>query len=608
MRLSIAAAALSAALLPGIGLAQVYRSTSDAPIDPVLSPLSGGYLAIPGAMTDFVRAGGGQFVELPDGTARLTCRVFSQSNLYQAFLVDITLTGRVTPADPAYPPSGAPDRGLFPSAYTELGGPVDASTFVYYTGATGTLNGVRNLTGSKATLTAAGPVQIGAGANNHNDHFGLFGEFQINVLSQAPWNPVVPTGNAMLSLDFVSAYDEATSHPQIYEGITTLPAARGLSLPGVADDYVFIPTGAFREANDGTAVVNGTLARADDLDDSWGFSLTLGGRVDPGQPAWPPAGSPVLQLLPSAYAANGGEIDPAHWHYYTTAVGTLTGTGRNAGGSIDLAPTVAVQVGGGANQLNSYFGFYGAFQPTIVTQPTGRVLAITGDAELHGLTASFPVVPFPSLTVPATVPQHPVLSEQGLLLHGDNLAWVDLIGIDGALLSRGSGASFLSGWFEVIDNTNVRVHLGPTTSLGLHSITGYNAATATNTIQIDLVVPTAPVLVAESTVGDQGTIHLRIHHGAVTGPVLSLVGLSNSLAPSSYPGLVDLEIGAGFTDFLLDPNVYSHDPATGIAAIDYGPLPSALLGLTYHFEGIILDLGAQTVPFPTTNAWSVAIQ
>ncbi|HNM45615.1 MAG TPA: hypothetical protein PKH51_01210, partial [Candidatus Sumerlaeota bacterium] len=110
-------------------------------------------LSIPGVFTDFVLAGGGQFVQLPDGTARLTGRVFSDSSIYSAFLLDVVFTGRTDPGDPGYPPVGAPDLALDPSAYAPVG-PVDSGSFVYYSQATGTFTGVRNLDGAVLQVTS----------------------------------------------------------------------------------------------------------------------------------------------------------------------------------------------------------------------------------------------------------------------------------------------------------------------------------------------------------------------------------------------------------------------------------------------------------------------
>ena len=596
--------ALLAVCLP----AQNYYAADDAIADPALSNQNNGFLAVPGIADDFVRAGGGQFVELPNGTARLTGRVFSQGNLYSAFLFDVQLSGRVDPGAPSYPPAGAPNLGLLASAYVPNGG-VDPGTFAYYTNCAATLTGVRNLAGAVVTLTSVAPVQLGNGANNKNGALGLFGEFAVTVAQQPNFGTLTPTANASWSLDFVAPFDEWTSHPQVYDpALTPLTDGRAFVLPGVGDDYVFVPAAPFREQATGQATLTGTIARLSDLTDSWQLQLTWSGRVDPGQANHPPAGGPSLQLQPTAYVNGGGTIDPNHWHYYAIASGTLTGSGINAGGQIDLVQSGPTQVGGGANQTNTYFGCYAALAPTIVNQPTARTLAITGDAELSTLNAVFPVLPFPSLTVPPSQPTHPTVTDQGLLLQGHNLAWIELVSIDFDLLAPGQPNNFVNGWFRIVDNDRIEIHARPEAPPGVHNVRVLNPAVQSNAVAVDFVEPTTPALYAEPTVGAYGAVHLRLHHGQVVGPAVSLVALSQTLAPSAAPGVVSLDIGAAFSDLTVDPTVYGHDPLNHVAAIDYQPIVPALLGNTFYFQGVVLDVGAFAPPFAATNYWQVEFQ
>jgi len=606
MQLRLATLALCAVASPAL-TAQVYRSTDDAPVNGAMSPATDLFLAVPGLATDFVRAGGGQFVELPDGSARYTCRVFSQSNLFVAMLLELHLTGRTIPVDPGYPPANTPNLGLYPNQYAPQGF-IDTATFVYYTGATGTLTGVRNLSGAKISLNATAPIQIGSGANNHNEKYGLFGEFQGTVLSNPNFNTITLTGNPTLSLEFVNEFSEDTTHPQVYDqSLTQLTDGRALSMPGVADDYVFVPAADFREANNGQASLTGTLARLANLEDSWDVALTFQNRVDPGEANHPPVGSPVLQLLSTAYVTGGGNLDPASWHYYTSVTGTLIGTGINAGGEIGLTQSVAAQVGGGANNTNTYMGLYGAFTPTVLTQPSNRTIGLTGDVELFGLTAVFPVLPFPSLTVPAQTPTHPTVTDQGIVLQGDNLAWVELAAVDFDLLGKGDEQDFVDGWFRIIDNQHIEVHAAPGGAAGLRNLLVYTPAIQSNTVAADFVLPTTPVLYAEPEAGAAGTLNFRMHHGVVIGPALALIGISQSLAPSAYPGITSLDIGNAFTDFVLDPTLYGHD-ADGMASFSYGPLNPALLGSTYYFQGMVVDVGRGMPPFDPSNHWRVTFQ
>ncbi|HEX5052788.1 MAG TPA: hypothetical protein VFZ65_13510 [Planctomycetota bacterium] len=594
------------ALLASSTFAQqpTYHAVRQPAADPTVATLPAGtMLSVPGVYTDFVLSGGGQFTELPNGTARLTGRVFSDSSIYSAFLIDIEFTGHLVPTDPGYPPAGAPDLQLLPSAYVPSG-TVDPNTFEYYTAASGTLTGVRNLDGAVLAVQHSGPIQVGLGANNRNAALGVQADFTVTVLQQ-PMFGITPAGTASLLLDLSAFHGEDATHPQPDPLRTTLAEGRAMVLPGVADDYLFVPAGRFTEYDDGHAELTGTLARLTQLDDAWDVALMLTNRIDPGEAGCPPAGSPVLQMLPSAYVANGGTMNPDHWHYYQSASGTLVGTGANDGGSITLANSVAVQVGGAANQTNTYIGYYGAFGATLTTQPTNRTLTLTGDAELFGLTATFPVLPFPSLDVPPVNPTLPTLTDQGMLLSGDNLAWAALVGLDFDIIGATDPSQWNSGYFRVLDNQHIEVHPRPGLAPGTYNLRVFNPAVLTNSIQVDLQAPATPQFFAEAAVPTNGIVHGYLHSGPVVGPTISIVVLSQTLLPSVAPGLCSLAIGNGFSDIVLDPSVYLHDPVTGIAPANYGPIPANLLGQTYYFQGLILDLGVSMLPLPETNAWGV---
>ena len=591
-------------LVPLAAQQPTYRAVRQASADPQLSPLAGGFLCdIPGLQSDFVISGGGQFVELPNGTARLTGRMFSESNLYSAFLIDIQFSGKLVPNQPGYPPAGAPNAQLLASAYTPTG-TIDTSQFTYFTTATGKLTGVRNLDGAVLSLANSGPVQLGAGANNRNGSDGLQARFAVTVTQQPPFFTITPSALSTLVLDFRPPQGEPTTHPQVDTSRSNLAFGRSMVMPGVADDYVFVPAGQFTEQSNGTATLTGTLARPNQLDDQWVVSLQLSNRVDAGQANHPPAGSPVLQMLPSAYLANGGSMDPSHWHYYTTVAGTLTGAGSNAGGSISLAQSVATQVGGAANQTNTYFGFFGAFAGTVVSQPTGHTIALTGNIELIGLTAVFPVLPFPTLDVPVTMPVLDTLTDQGFLLSGDNLAWLEYMSLNWDLSGSGTAAGrWNSGYFRVLDNQHVEFHPRPGQAPGVYNCFGFNPAIGTNTIQVQLIAPPGPRLYAEPSVASFYTAHVKMHTGPVIGLGVSIITLSSTLTPSFAPGIVSLGIGNQFADLIVDPAIYLNDPVTGIAEANYGPISPVLMGMTFWFQGVLLDSGAFVTPFASTNVW-----
>jgi len=582
-----------------------YHATEQPAEDPSLALLTGGVmLSLPGLLTDFVIAGGGQFVALPDGTARLTGRVFSQSSLYSAFLVDLHFTNKVAPGAPNHPPPGGPDLQLRADAYAPQG-PIDPTSFVYYSLASGTLTGVQNFDGAVLDLQMTGKSpQFGVGANNRNGNLGLQASFLVTV-AQQPAIPLPPLTTAELCVDLPAARTDKTTHPQVDPTRTLLAQGRAMVLPGVHDDYVFRPAGEFTEFDDGHAELTGTLARITDLDDAWDLTLQLSNRIDPGQASHPPAGSPLLQMLPSAYTAGGGTLDPGHWRYYHNATGTLTGSGINAGGSITLTNTTAVQYGGGANQTNTYLGYHGVFTTTITAQPAGHSITITGDAELFGLCAVFPVLPFPTLTTPATPYSLPTLTDQGVIVQGDNLAWVELVGVDWDLLGRGDENRWFAGWFRVIDNQNLEVHPRPGAVPGSYSLSAFNPAVRSNVQPLDLTAPTSQTLCAEPSIAAFETLHVFVHQGPINGPAMSAIAMSTSLVPTVLPGVLTLGIGNQQNELMVVPGSFLHDIGSGIARYDLGPVPPWFTGFVMHLQAATIDLASMSLPLPVSNVWPV---
>ncbi len=598
--------ALLFALLAPAAVAQqpVYHAVREPVVDPALATGTGGFMmAIDGLLVDFLIAGGGQFVQLPDGTARMTGRMFSQSSVYWAFAFDIHLTGRVDPGGPGYPPIGAPDLELQSNSYAPIG-PVDPSAFVYYTAATGRLVGSRWYDGLVLDVTSSGPIQVGLGANNRNGSLGLEARFQVSVVQQLPF-PVSPTGTATMTLDLPDHKTFFATHPLPDSLRSNLVDGRAMVMPGLGDDYLFVPAGSFTEYSDGHAEVRGTLARISHLEDAWDVALDFTSRLDPGEANYPPSGSPVLQLLPSAYLSGGGFVDPAHWRYYRVASGTLTGRKLNEGGVVTLSNNIAVQVGDGVNQANAYIGYYGTFTANVASQPTARTIAVTGPVEVFSTTAVFPVLPFPELVTPAVNPTLSTLTDQGFVVEGDHLAWAEQIAIGWDIVGFKSPEFWYQGYFKVLDNQHVEVHPRPGAVPGNYPLAVINPVIPSNSIQIDLVAPTSPKLYSEANVPAWWPQHVLTHSGPVTGPAFSLNMISTSLTPSLAPGFLSLDIGNAFSELIIDFTLRPNDPVTGIAVANYTNVPSDFGGLLWHFQGIVLDFGDPTWLWGVTNPFSV---
>lgn len=136
--------------------------------------------------------------------------------------------------------------------------------------------------------------------------------------------------------------------------------------PDIGVDFIFDPEASWTEFSDGTARLLGMAVDRNDPLKTFDVDIIFSGRTDAVG-----AGSPKKELLPNAYAENGGPIDPATWHYYTSLSGTLTGGGTYDGAVITVVREgPAFQVGYGANNKNTNNGASGWLECSILSQPT----------------------------------------------------------------------------------------------------------------------------------------------------------------------------------------------------------------------------------------------
>ncbi len=139
--------------------------------------------------------------------------------------------------------------------------------------------------------------------------------------------------------------------------VTSSQKSYDLSLSHVGDDFVLEEGASFEEYGNGTARLVATVHSTSSPSSVYDMIVSLTGRVTS-----PPAGSPILELEPSAYSTQGGGIDLSSWYYYKRWSGVLIGKGSLSGETILIGDTVhAVQIGSGAHGRNISFGAGGSF-------------------------------------------------------------------------------------------------------------------------------------------------------------------------------------------------------------------------------------------------------
>ncbi len=335
-----------------------------------------GAIQLPGFGRDFVFAAGGYLSEQPDGTARLTGVIQRREAPDHRFLVDLELAGRLNAGMGGFPPEDSPWRDLLGPAYRERGGPVDAAAWHYYTSVRGLLSGQGALDGARLVIERDGPAwQVGVGAGGRSFAYGLSGWFS-GVLRRQPHDGEVspPTlSGGHFHLDLGAARVQSVCEARRRSAKQEVRGDSALELDELGSDFVFLSGGQLRQLADGTARLNGVVARASFPLQRFFLDLRLEHRIDPGAAGYPPPGSPKRALVGAAYAGGGGPVDTDSWAYYRGLNGHLIGLESFAGGSLAISGTgPAFQLGAGANNVNTAHGAAAWLAVTILEQPEGE--------------------------------------------------------------------------------------------------------------------------------------------------------------------------------------------------------------------------------------------
>lgn len=330
-------------------------------------------LSIHGLASDFEFQAGAVLAEDADGGALLIGSLASQGDPQLRFELELRLSGRVLPGDEVYDEC-VPVKGLFESAYVESGGEIDTDTWGYYAQASGKLVGRGALQGARLEISAAeGPaLQCGDGASGRNGDYGLCAALSTRTLKQPLAGPTLEEDAQPLTL-------AASLLPE--SSLAILPAEKDplfgesggghtLWLPGIGTDFVFVGGGTLNQHADGSAHILGLAASRSAPSRQFLVRAELQGRVQPGDASHPPAGSPKLELDPTAYLSGGGTIDPKTWIYFEELQGELVGVADLEGARLAIERTgPSFQLGFGANGKNLRYGASSWIALTVLDQP-----------------------------------------------------------------------------------------------------------------------------------------------------------------------------------------------------------------------------------------------
>ena len=131
-------------------------------------------------------------------------------------------------------------------------------------------------------------------------------------------------------------------------------------------------------------------------------------------------------------------------------------------------------------------------------------------------------------------------------------------------------------------------------------MTMLNPTRSSNQIGVTLVEPATRTLATETERFVGEVQNLVVHQGDVQGFAFNLLLVSFSDQPSFAPGIVDLQIGAQFSD-VQTLAVLVQDPVLHTSILST-QIPPILAGYTLHWQAALMD---QTIfPLLPTNARS----
>ena len=598
--LTIAALAGLPCTLAAQATANTYQACRQATPGAYSTHPVSAFMQIPGFADDFRLRAGGTWVTRPDGTARLTALLGRHHQSDRLFYLELELTGRLDAGETGYPPANQLSPDLDPTAYQPVG-PVDLNSFSFYTGGSGSLHGIGAYRGALLDLQLSRPCQVGIGANNRNVLNGLASMWSTTIVTNSYFNNISLTGDVAIRASLLDDNQQFAAHADRDDDLSQTEERFGLELPGLLDDYCFIPVGHWTEHADGTATMEGELAPTTNFDDRWTFTLTASDRVDPNDPNYPPTEGPVLSLLSSAYAANGGAVDPNLFRYYRTATAQLTGLGIHQHSVIDLTSTRPLQVGLGANNANFHLGCYGEFTATVSSQGPGPFVSLQGTARVRGNLGVQALLPRPKLT-PG---MHLVLdnvTDQFAMITGDDLAWVEQFYFDGNSVTAGE-RKWSQGRIRIVDNHNVEFYPPQGLAPGTYTTRIFNRSMSGDLRQLTLEIPDTPVIrtAPDRLSGEQMDWFISVGPQIQT-PAMALVGLSFSNLPSVVPGTVSLDLGNAFTD-LLTTGFIPVDPVTKVARAHFPTFPTMVTTFRWYCQGAIVHPVQTVLPVPVTDLW-----
>jgi hypothetical protein len=306
----------------------------------------------------------------------------------------------------------------------------------------------------------------------------------------------------------------------------------------------------------------------------------------------------VQALAGDVHTTLVSDVSPVTTRTFTVPGGgskSLTAVWMRPGGAGPV-PNVDLRVfaGGSATPVASDLNPLNSYEHVEFTAQAGvtYTLELTWANPEPGRTVEVAVAGLPPLpTVPPTLASVAPTSVnqaagEAVLLTGTGLESVTSVAIDGVA----------SDSFRLLSATQIEITLPVPTTVGTIQLSVTNPLGTSNSVSLQVVGTSPPVLVAPEQIAGGETLRFDIY--GMPGDV-SVLWLSPSPVPSIIPGLIDLGLGNAFT-LLFQVASLPHDPGTGTATLSI-PLPPLSVGGFFYFQALTVPGVAPVLPFPTTD-------
>ncbi len=157
---------------------------------------------------------------------------------------------------------------------------------------------------------------------------------------------------------------------------------------------------------------------------------------------------------------------------------------------------------------------------------------------------------------------------------------------------------FGKGSFRVVCGKKLKVCPPLCLPAGDYLITYGNRRGALGSRSVKLVAPTKPTLVTEKC-HKAGTRQCAFLHNGGSNKNMQFTLMSPFKVPSVIPGIVELGIGANFTNYMCGPGL----PGECVKD-DFGVIPLSVKGQRVYFQSIVLDPKSLQFPVMTSGVTS----